>query len=495
MSDQNKDSNINKLVIKDNSLYNVLDEQQKESKIKLVRENSDEEISISSNMAKFLDQFANKSIQEIGRDNSKVFIFPYGFIESKMENEDEKSYIVKVLKNGTKIKTLTTQNTGNIVGFLGGNVKSGKTKKLQQLVIKSRFDSDDKEFFLLYMLGKALKIPYVHSLKLSANPQDRALEYYVFLFPFYLREAMKKGPYKTYVRRHYNDTNVKGVIDVRRHITQNMPFAGKIAYSQREFSYDNYLMELIRHTIEFIKKRYGKEFFSGIKEYVKQIEELTPNYNPSHRNQIIRENKKNIVRSAYFSSYKIIQELCIWILEFKKIGMGGIDSNQVFGVLFDAAWIWEEYINTLINDKFYHPQNKEMIGTQHLFKGKRTYSQEIYPDFIGKNTEERVIADAKYKPISNIGRDDYFQVLAYMLRFDAVKGYYLYPERNNEKNDDKFEILKGIEGFGEDTIGLRYDKKLVVIKHGLKIPKVSGEFSEFEKQMKENEKEFISVLK
>ena len=33
----------------------------------------------------------------------------------------------------------------------------------------------------------------------------------------------------------------------------------------------------------------------------------------------------------------------------------------------------------------------------------------IYPDFIGKNPTDRVIADAKYKPIDNIGNKDYLQ--------------------------------------------------------------------------------------
>ena len=39
-----------------------------------------------------------------------------------------------------------------------------------------------------------------------------------------------------------------------------------------------------------------------------------------------------------------------------------------------------------------------------------------------------VIADAKYKPMQNIGNRDYLQMLAYMFRFDAKKGIFCYPE-------------------------------------------------------------------
>ena len=45
-----------------------------------------------------------------------------------------------------------------------------------------------------------------------------------------------------------------------------------------------------------------------------------------------------------------------------------------------------------------------------------------------------MIADAKYKPIDNIGNKDYLQVLAYMFRFDAKKGFYFYPEMGEEED-------------------------------------------------------------
>lgn len=92
----------------------------------------------------------------------------------------------------------------------------------------------------------------------DANQEERLFQFLLFLFPRYLEAAMRKGPFKQYIRRQYNDGNVKGVIDVARHIGRNTPFVGKIAYHQREFSFDNGLMELVRHTIEFIKRKpYG----------------------------------------------------------------------------------------------------------------------------------------------------------------------------------------------------------------------------------------------
>lgn len=94
----------------------------------------------------------------------------------------------------------------------------------------------------------------------------------LFLFPYYLKKAMRKGLFKKYIRRRYNDGNVKGTIDISRHIKQNTPFVGNIAYIQREFSFDNSLMELVRHTIEFIKRKpYGNKLLIKVKDEVKLV--------------------------------------------------------------------------------------------------------------------------------------------------------------------------------------------------------------------------------
>ena len=160
-----------------------------------------------------------------------------------------------------------------------------------------------------------------------------------------------------------------------------------------------------------------------MKDEVKLVIDATPGYEPYDRQKIIEQNKKNTVRHAYFREYLALQRLCLLILRHQKhqIGTG---ARQIYGILFDGAWLWEEYINLLIEDIFYHPMNKSGTGAQRLFDGNVGL---IYPDFISRNSQPRIIADAKYKPLDNIGNRDYLQLLAYMFRFDAKTGYYIYP--------------------------------------------------------------------
>lgn len=106
----------------------------------------------------------------------------------------------------------------------------------------------------------------------------------------------------------------------------------------------------------------------------------------------------------------------------------------------------------------------------------------IYPDFISRNPEIRIIADAKYKPLDNIGNKDYLQVLAYMFRFDAKKGYYLYPEVE-EADDLQMQLNKG--STYEENVMPRDD--ICVTKHGLRIPVDTESYIAFASRMKENE--------
>ena len=166
-----------------------------------------------------------------------------------------------------------------------------------------------------------------------------------------------------------------------------------------------------------------------------------------------------------------------------QIGMG---SKNVYGLLFDGAWLWEEYMNSIVDEIFYQPMNKATKGSQRLFDHNRGL---IYPDFVSRDSEARVIADAKYKPIDNIGNKDYLQVLAYMFRFDAKKGFYFYPEME-EKEDAVMWLNRG--STYEKNVEARED--ICLIKHGFQIPTGIDVYSAFTEQMRCNEIKFLDGI-
>lgn len=300
---------------------------------------------------------------------------------------------------------------------------------------------------------------------------------------------MRKGLFKNYIKAEYNDANPKGSINVARHIKLNVPFLGKIACDQRELSFDNYMSQLIRHTIEHIKtKKFGLSILAKAKDEASKIIEVTPQYRFQDRQKVLSKNKKSSLRHAYFFEYRALQQLCIMILQHQKQEMG-LGVNKVYGVLFDAAWLWEEYINTLVNDEFYHAENKSHKGAEQLFTCIRKEGL-IYPDFLSKRVANRVVADAKYKPNSNIRNKDYFQVLAYMMRFGSRTGIYFYPEANQTRVDR----LWLNEGSSHEKNSVKPRDDISVIKFGLGISKAKN-YKEFAEEMRKAEERFKDEVK
>ncbi len=430
-------------------------------KLLKIKDNSQQKKDTFSEIGNLTGKIADKTLEQLEREG--VFVFPEVVKDSEDITRDQ--MIIQSVNDAYR--------SGNVMGFLGlGD---------ERLIIESRF-SGDEDYFFQYLLDKVLDFPNIVDLESDANQDNRLFNFLLFLFPYYLKTAMRKGLFKKYIRHRYNDGNVKGTIDIARHIEKNTPFIGSVAYSQREFSYDNNLMELVRHTIEFIKRKpYGKNLLIKVKEEVKLVINATPGYETYDRQRIIEHNKKNTVRHAYFREYLALQRLCLLILRHQKHQIG-VGSKQIYGILFDGAWLWEEYINSLIEDAFYHPMNKGGKGAQRLFDGNIGL---IYPDFISRDEKKRIIADAKYKPIDNIGNRDYLQVLAYMFRFDAKAGYYLYPE--SEGTDDLKLCLNRGSTY-EANVMPRDD--ISITKHGLKIPADASDYAGFVMRIKTYEQEF-----
>lgn len=408
----------------------------------------------------------DKTLEQLEREG--VFVFPEFVIEAEDITKDQ--MILQGIND--------TCRSGNVMGFIGCGD--------ERIIIESRFSNKGEDYFFQYLLDKVLDFPNIVNLESDADQNNRLFNFLLFLFPYYLKNAMRKGLFKKYIRHRYNDGNVKGTIDIDRHIEKNTPFIGNVAYSQREFSYDNHLMELVRHAIEFIKRKpYGNNLLIRVKDEVKLVIEATQGYELYDRQKVIDINKKNTVRHAYFGEYLALQRLCLLILQHQKHQIGA-GSRQIYGILFDGAWLWEEYVSSLIDEAFYHPMNKGGKGAQRLFAGNIGL---VYPDFISRDSKSRIIADAKYKPIDNIGNRDYLQVLAYMFRFDAKEGYYLYPETDSK--EDKILQLNSGSTY-EGNVAPRDNIHLT--KHGLKIPVEADSYYVFVSQMQENEMKFRKVL-
>ncbi len=415
----------------------------------------------------FLPDFgiiANKRIGSlISNENPNLLVFPNDFSQNEDKIADE--YIFSLNDS-----TLTT---GNIMGFVGVNDS--------EITIQSRFAKNSYDYFLHYILQKVFSINLI-DLKHGMN-NESIFDFLLYLFPFYLKNALRQGVYKEYHRQEYNDSNVKGTIDFKRHFKHNLPFIGNVAYKVREHSFDNKITQLIRHTIEFIKQH---KFAQGIlnidsetQSFVNGIIQATPSYEHRERVTIINKNLKPFSH-PYFIEYRELKKICMQILTFEGLKYGK-EKNKVYGLLFDGAWLWEEYLNTILTKcGFKHPKNKSSEGAIYLFrnsKGKR------FPDFWRDN----FIIDAKYKRLAdqsteNVDRNDMNQIISYMYIKKAEIGGFIVPSDNEEYGAKEIKIGQ-LNGYGGNV-------NIWV----LSIPQKSDNFIEFSNQMKVNEKFIIDLI-
>ena len=397
----------------------------------------------------------DRTLDNLSKEDN-IFIFSNDLKNSPDLEKDQKIFETV----NQKIKT------GNVIGFLG----CGQ----ERLTISSRFSDESNDHFLHYLLHKVLHINLT-SLDVALSREERLYQLLMYLFPKYLQAAIRKGLYKEYHRFSYNDSNVKGVIDVVNHLKKNLPFTGNIAYTTREFTYDNPMMQLIRHTIEYIKnqKSLGRGIIYTNRENITEIIRVTPSYKQADRAKIIRLNQTKPLRHAYFREYRKLQELCLMILNREKHGLGYQDQ-KIHGILFDVAWLWEEYVHTLLPKDFIHPRNKEKLGGISVFSvGQR----KVYPDFYDR--ERKIVLDAKYKKLEfsekGINREDLFQLISYSYILKAEKAGLVFPSKDKVVDNE----IGKLAGYGA-----------LLKKWSIQIPQESSSYSEFCEMMENSEEIF-----
>ncbi len=409
----------------------------------------------------------NKPIRQLCDENEHLLVFPLSIDDTDDRIGD--STIVDIYaedENSIRIKS------GNIMGFVG--------RKNQQMKIYSRFDNQKHDFFLHYMLQKVFSFN-IFNLDFTSS-EDNVFEFLVYMFPAMLKKAMRQGVYKEYRKFRHNDANVRGTIDISRHIRENIPFRGTVAYNTKEYSFDNSITELIRHTIEYIKTIPSGDIILSsdktVEDCIKKIISYTPSYSHTERIKIIQDNLLPC-NHPFYTEYTALQKLCVQILRQEEIKYG-TDDDRIYGILFDGAWLWEEYLNSLLCEKgFIHPENKLGTGAIYLFE----HGGQRFPDF----WKQDIVLDAKYKKLAingnrlDIERDDVHQIMAYMYRLKASKGGIVCPY-DGEKNKIISQNMHKDSYLGSLSL------------YALAIPKNCSSYEDFTKLIVENERTLLEEL-
>ena len=166
------------------------------------------------------------------------------------------------------------------------------------------------------------------------------------------------------------------------------------------------------------------------------------------------------------------------ILTHRRHSLGG-ESKNIHGILFDVAWLWEEYLNTMLKTDFIHPKNKQIKDGISLFFDRKRM---VYPDFYNKDID--VVLDAKYKKLEytarGINREDLYQIITYSYILKSKSAGVVFPSTNEAEHSK----IGKLSGYGAD-----------IFKQSIHIPQQVNSYREFDMYIKESEEKFKKEIK
>ena len=222
---------------------------------------------------------------------------------------------------------------------------------------------------------------------------------------------------------------------------------------------------------------------SDTKRSVSLILQHTPSYHVRDRYAVINDNLRPFTH-PYFYEYANLQNICLQILRYEGLKYADND-DKAHGILFNGAWLWEEYLNTLLKKVGYlHPQNNSAKGGINIFAHKITGRNiSRYPDFVrdSEDDQRRVILDAKYKQMkdNSIGRDDMNQILSYLYLYRAGIGGFIAPSTQGNVGLN----MGKLNGYGGH-----------IFKFKLGIPQNMADYGSFVEAIEANERGLLQTI-
>ncbi len=368
--------------------------------------------------------------------------------------------------------------TYNWVGVLISITEDGIHYRIE---VNSRFDSGNKQYFLLYLLCSVCGIN-AFDINIGSEAESDYTIIMVLLFFMKLAEAFEEGVYKEYVRKKYNEYNLKGAIDINRHIRINNPFVGKTAYLIKEHSYDNDILCLIRQTLEYTIDYYP-EIWKGylannmfFNEILDIIRTTTTSYRTNVNYAETLKCGKEITHPMY-QKYEDVRKIALMILQEAGQNVFVNKEETSLGILIDISWLWEEYIAVALLEQEKYAHFVIGISKDIQWSDKKYW----YPDYVEITTDNagQNVFDAKYKFWGWNKGEDIHQLLSYLYLTGGEICGIIYPTQDKPGESNDFKEINAFEKF--------YDKKPKIYKLPFFIPQSENiGYLEYVKEIKES---------
>lgn len=425
---------------------------------------------ISQSIYELLARLSGMTPANFGKKGVELFPVSNAFT-SEAESDGSGSLPVFVL-HGDNFETARIE-TGNCMGVV--KLKDESRRIVVQISIGSRFDASARQYFLTHMLGKVFGGSFVDLV--DSGPDSCWKILLAILFRNRLLEASRIGLFRQYRQVPHHDLRFRGKLDMAAFIRRDMPFVGRLSYVTHDITLDNHLNHLVRHACSRLAGEWSSFIFGDktLTDFYRELERETPTWQKRNPLVCMAKNQRPVKHPYFHSTYEPLRKLALRILRSEGITPYS-QTDEVDGILFDGAWLWEEYLfNLLAPLGFQHPRNKAKTGAWNVLDAI------FYPDFfLMQDRCPRIVLDAKYKSERNDQRD-ILQVSGYMHMLEAQIGGLIKPIPESSRTEFKWSLVP------------EHRSSWHVL--GLDIPRESANCREFLRSIERSEQRLIEQIK
>jgi 5-methylcytosine-specific restriction enzyme subunit McrC len=347
-----------------------------------------------------------------------------------------------------------TNNIGGTIVFNGRKIN-----------ITSRFGDN----FLKYMIASSEGFLEFEKLGGIECNDNLALWILVYYWKLKLKKAFFLGLYKNYVKKTEKLSKIKGNVNFSK--IYEFYSTGKLECTYKDHSYSNYINLIIKKALN--------KTFSLYYELVNDIGDIKRVFNEINFNNL---DKKDKILNSYYLPYKEVFDLSLKILNNE---MGNLGKQQNNALLFDYSLLFEHHIRKLL---IFNNFNLEEKNKKEFTIPNGIDESYIYPDIIVYHNDNSIsVYDVKYKnfdEIFGIKREDRFQIVSYAAilssKYKIKECGIIYPGKEKKF---KFQEL--------NICNLNIPFKVLFYP----IAKDKGEFIDYVKKQKENDKYFLKIIK
>ena len=337
-------------------------------------------------------------VSETVREHKRIDITPFSYVieADVVFKKDEKRKCIENIKDGEKRLLQPSFFVGT----------DWLVKNELAIYVAPKVDVDNQQVDYLQILYSCLSRPdiaqYTDQLyEIKADQkyieieqeQDLLTPLLVMQFLQLLKEIVKKGLKRSYysVERNLNG-RIKGKVKVSQNIKRNLINNKKTSTicQYDVFGYDSIENRVLKHTLKFVQRYLAQT--STLSQYTQPLVNYCQPAFVSVSDDVDLNQLKSIKHNAFYKEYKEAVKVAKLIL--KRFGYNtrnakaqptGRTSVPPFWI--DMSKLFEFYTLGLLKDKY---------GQKLIFQAQGTYGQ---PDFLLVDDTNKLILDAKYRPI------------------------------------------------------------------------------------------------